>query len=306
MSSSHRLFSILLSLIALQCLSAQVMYQPLDSAPQDLQVSRFDGSIVVSAGYMLHLLNPDFSLNSTVMNINRKVVHRIALSHNATHVLLACMEAHCTHYEIDWHYEREIYRNSQIVIGFDGVPLSINPDGFYVASADPLAIVVKEVSEDGGIIRDSEPAIRNDDFYRRQFLTGFEHGGFVYFIARDNGTNDISNKVRIVRLCHHGIDERGFNAMYEVVLECGPISPNSKVEVSNNIINVYGNSVIVLSVTTDEETRIISFLLDDIDAEIDASYAICSSGNNNTLSIPLAWYTERTCLTFSREVSSLF
>ena len=294
--------AVVLGFVSLSTTNGELLYHSLDSTPSDLQVSLFDASIVVSAGNKLYRFNPDFSLSSTVMNQDWMAGHRIALSQNSTHVLLICKETFCNYYEIYW-LDKEILSGPRVINGFDSVPIAIDSSGFYIATSDEISMNIKQLSEESYTIRTYDPAINNNSFYQRQYLEGFVYKDFVYFIARDSGATEITNKVRIVRACHNSSDQVAFDAMYEVVLECGAVSPNSKVKVSNNIVDRYGNAVITISVTTVNETSICSFSFDEIDAEINASYALCSSGRNDSLSIPLAWFSERTCARFSEAVS---
>jgi hypothetical protein len=274
----------------------------LDSAPLDLQVSLYDGSIVVSAGMELFLLDPNLTVSSSVMVHDRIPGQRIALPHNSNDSVLVCKEEFCSHYDVDWMYDEEIYEFvSPVARGFDSVPLSVEPTGFYIATSDGRSIDIKQLDENGNPMRDYNWAFNNNQFYQRQFLEGFQYGDFIYFVARDNGTSELANKVRVIRLCH-GFTMRAFSAAYEAILECGEMSANSKVEVSSSLLDEFGNPMITFAVTTDEDTNICSFSLDNINAEMDASYTWCSSNENSSLIIPLAWYNERTCGIFSSSV----
>ena len=271
----------------------------LDTAPTDVQVSLYDGSIVVSAGQELLLLNPDFTLNSSVTTHDRRVGQRIALSRNASDVVLVCKEGYCTHYTVDWEYEEILVSSEQVGSGFGSVPLSTELNGFYIGTSDSSSFKVEQINEDGFFMHDYHQFFRNTNFYQRQFLHGFEYGNFVYFVVRDNGTNDVTNNIRVMRFCHD-LEQPAFKAAFEAILDCGVMSPNRKVEVANSLLDEFGNARITVAVTTDGETNIYSFLLDDIDAEMDASFTKCST--NGSLTISLAWYYERTCLTFSISV----
>ena len=275
------------------------LYYHLDSPPTDLQVSPFDASIIVSAGQKLHLLNPDFSPNSSLLTHDRTEVHRIALSYNTSDVVLACKDGYCTHYEVDWLFP-EILTSTMVGRGYDSFPLSLDPGGFYIASTDSISMTILQLDQDSNTLRNYDGVFQNENFLRRQFLHGFQMGNFVYYIVRDNGTHS-SNNVRIMRLCHD-TEVSDFDAEYEAVLECSAVSPSSKVEVSHNLIDEFGNAVITISVTTDHETNLCSFFLEDVNAEMDKSYTQCSNGENNALAIPLVWYTEQTCTTFSNLV----
>ena len=273
-----------------------LLYYHVDSPPTDLQVSPFDWSIIVSAGQKLHLLNSDFSPNSSVSTRDREEVYRIAPSYNTSDIVLACKDSYCTYYDIDWLLE-DIFTSRTIGRGYDSFPLSLDPDGFYIASTDSVSMTVLQLDQDSNTLRTYDGAFRNENFLRRQFLHGFQNGNFVYFIVRDNGTLS-ANNVRILRFCHD-YEVFEFDAAYEAVLECSAMSPSSRVEVSHSLMDEFGNAVITISVTTDQETNLCSFFLQDINAEMDESYNVCSSGENNALTIPLVWYNERTCATFS-------
>ena len=268
-----------------------VVYYELDSPPTDLQVTPFDGSIVVSAGQKLHFLNMDFSPNSSVITHDRQEVYRIAL-YNTSDVVLACKDAYCTYYEIDWLYQ-EFYTSRPVGRGFDSVPLSLDLDGFYIATTDTISMTILQIDQDANTLRTYAEVFKNENFYRRQFLYGFQLGDFVYYVVRDNGTLS-SNNVRIMRLCHD-TEVFTFHAAYEAVLECSPMSTNSRVEVSHSLMDEFGNAVITVSVTTDHETNMCLFYLESINLEMDRSYALCSSGENNTLTIPLVWHNQHTC-----------
>ena len=313
MGSDHCVSVIVLTLTAFHCFTFAITPADarddapaslqLDSAPLDLQVSLYDGTIVVSAGMELLLLDPNLTVSSIVMVHDRIRGQRIALSHNTSNSVLVCKEEFCSHYDVDWMYDEEIYEFvSPVARGFDSVPLSIEPTGFYIATSDGQSIDIKQLDENGNSLRDYNWAFNNNQFYQRQFLEGFQYGDFVYFVARDNGTSELANKVRVIRLCH-GFTMRAFSAAYEAILECGEMSASSKVEVSSSLLDEFGNPMITFAVTTDEDTNICSFSLNNINAEMDASYTRCSSNENSSLIIPLAWYNERTCGTFSNFVS---
>lgn len=296
----------MLSVVAIYCLSfattladaQDVVYLQLDNTPLDMQVSPWDGSIIVSAGLEMHRLNPDFTLNSSVITHDRRPARRIAVSSNASHIVLACKETYCTLYDVDWMYQM-FYHNKLVGRGFYSVPLSIDPQGFYIGTSDSNSIDIIHFNEDFTSNRNYERSFNNNSFYQRQFLQGFQYNNFVYFIVRDNGTNEISNNVRAVRVCHELHYNILFDAAYEAVLDCGVMSASSKVEVGSNLMDEFGNATITLAVTTDDETSICSFSLEAINSEMDKSYTLCSSGRNNSLVIPLAWYSERTCSTFT-------
>ena len=271
----------------------------LDTAPTDVQVSLYDGSIIVSAGQELLLLNPDLTLNSSVTTLDGRAGQRIALSRNASNVVLVCKEGYCKHYAVYWE-EEDISQPKQIGYGLDGVPLSTEPNGFYIGTSDSSSFKVEQINEDGFFIHDYHQRFRNANFYQRQFLHGFEYGNFVYFVVRDNGTNDVTNNIRVMRFCHD-LEQPALEGAFEAILDCGVMSPSSKVEVANSLLDEFGNARIIFAVTTDDETNICSFLLDDIDTEMDASFTKCST--NGSLTIPLAWYySERICLAFSISV----
>ena len=295
----------LLGALMIHCSSGAIdtqhsdLYFQLESPPTDLQVSPFDASIVVSAGIKLHLLNPDFSPNASVTTHDWQEVYKIGLSYNTSDIVLACKDTGCTHYDVDW-LDESFFTSRNTGSGFDNVPLSLDPAGFYVANSDTQAIKVLQIDQDGLNMREFEGIFQNPSFYQRQFLYGFVHGEYVYYISRDNGTN-ASNNVRVMRLCHD-FEMFTFDAAYEAVLECSAMSATSRVEVSHSLMDAFGNPVITFSVTTDHETNICSFAIADIDAEMDTSYTLCASGNHNALKIPLVWYDQRTCTTFSSSV----
>ena len=303
-------FSLLLSLFLLYSATAQpatvqgsdLYYGGLASPPTDLQVSPVDASIVVSAGNMLHRLNPDFSHNSSVTTVDRQAVYRIALSHNTSDVLLACKDVHCTRYDVDWIFQ-SLFTHNRVADGFDGIPLSTDPSGFYIASSDTLEMSIEQIDQDGLFTRDFVGIFDSNNFYQRQFLYGFVHGDYVYFIARDNGTlTSNTNNVRILRLCHD-FEVIAFEAAYEAVLECSAMTVNSRVEISHSLLNEYGNIVITFAVITDIETNICSFFLDEINAEMDSAYDDCSSDNYSSVQIPLVWYDQPNCFIFASPVS---
>ena len=278
------------------------MYLPLNSTPTDIQVSLLDGSIVVSAGTEIFRLNIiDFTLNGSVTTHDHEPGHRIALPHNTSETILVCKDSFCTHYYIDWELG-EFYMYTMVARGFDSVPLSVYPEGFYIGTSDGTSINIKHFNEEDSTEREYDWAFTNITFNRRKFLQGFQYGDFVYFVVQDNGTNLIANNVRVIRLCHD-LDYIAFDAAYEAVLDCGKVSPNSKVEVSSNILNGYGDNVTVtIAVTTEDDTNICSFSIDDINSEMDASYDLCSSRDSSDLRIPLVWYNDRTCGVFSDSV----
>lgn len=275
------------------------MYLPLNSTPMDIRVSPLDGSIVVSAGPDILRLDIDFTLNGTVTTHDHQPGHRIALSHNTTDTILVCKDSFCTHYYVDWELE-ELYLSTKVARGFDSVPLSVDPEGFYIGTSDGRSINIKHFDVEDNTEREYDWAFTNNTFNQRKFLQGFQYGGFVYFIVQDNGTSLIANNVRIIRVCHD-LDSTSFDAAYEAVLECGKVSPGSKVEVSNSILNG-NNFTITISITTDDDTNICSFSINDINSEMDASYDLCSSRDSSDLKIPLVWYNERTCGVFSEAV----
>ena len=316
MRSDRCVSVIVLTLVAFHCFAVAitpadaqddaVLSLQLDSTPVDLQVSLYDGSIIVSAGLELILLSPNLAVSSSVMVHDRTPGQRIALSHNSSDSVLVCKESICTHYYIDWMYEEEIYGTvSPVARGFDSVPLSVEPLGFYIATNDGQSIHITQIDENGIVMRDYDWAYRNSQFYQRQFLEGFQYGEYVYFVARDNGTSEIANQVRVIRLCH-SFTMPAFSAAYEAILECGEMSASSKVQTSSNLLDEFGNPMITFAATTDEETNICSFSINDIDAEMNASFTQCSNIENSGLIIPLAWYDERRCGIFSTFVSNFY
>lgn len=299
-------------LCVLSAITAQedlLPYFQLDSTPTDLQVSpsfEEDDSIVVSTGHKLYLLNLDFSLISSIDTRDAQGIRRISVSYNSTDFILACKEAYCTYYDVNWLDEDFYTLPKQVGSGANNVPLSVDPTGFYLANVfthpSVSTMSITQIDDHAIDQRSYDEAVRN--IYNRQFLHSFQLGEYVYFIVKDNGTES-QNNVRIMRLCHD-LDMTVFDAAYEAVLECSPVSPTSKVEVSHNLLDEFGNAVITFAVTTDHKTNVCLFLLSDIDSEMDRSYSICSSGNNNTLEIPLAWHNGGTCATFSRTVSHYY
>ena len=273
--------------------SAQdVMYVHLNSTPTDVQVSLSDGFIIVSAGLEVIRLTPDFLIDSTAQIEDRRPGYRIAISHNTSESLLVCKEDFCTKYLVDWEYG-EFYDEMRIGRGFDLVPLSLEFGGFYIGTSDGTSIIVLQIDPDYGfVIRDYDEAFNDKNFDHRKFLHGFEQTEVLYFVVQDNGTTEITNNIRIMRFCN----DTEFNAAYEAILDCGTVSDKSKVTVSITQLDVF---TLTVAVTTDDDTNICSFSLDDINSEMDASYSLCSSGDHNNLSIPLAWYNERTCEVFS-------
>ena len=275
----------------------------LDSTPVDLQVSLYDGSIIVSAGLELLLLSPNLTVINSVMVPDRLPGQRIALSQNSSDVVLVCKESICTQYFIYW-MDEDIYGTvSPVARGFDSVPLSVESVGFYIATNDGQSIEITQIDENGDSMRDYEWAYNNNQFYQRQFLEGFQYGEYIYFVARDNGTSEIANKVRVIRLCH-SFTMLAFSAAYEAILECGEMSAASKVQASSSLLDEFGIPMITFAVTTDEETNICSFSINDINAEMDTSFTQCSSNENSGHIIPLAWYYERVCGTFGSFVSN--
>ena len=271
----------------------------LDSPPTDLQAAVFeDGvAVVVSAGNEIHLLDHNLTPISSIRTYDGRVGHRITISRNSSETVLVCKETYCTHYVFDWFGNAIIqYKNAGRSRGFNNFPLAIEPDGFYIATADRTSFAVEQFDDLLDSLRSYDWPFLYTITFKRQFLHGFVYEDNVYFVVQDNGTAPLSNNVRILRFCHEILV---FDASYEAILDCGMVSANSKVEVSSSPLEIFGfeDAAITLAVTTNGDTSICRFSLDDINAEMDASYTQCS--HNDTLPIPLVWYNERTCAAFN-------
>lgn len=139
----------------------------------------------------------------------------------------------------------------------------------------------------GDTLRSSEADFTvHTNSFQRDFIAGFKHKGFIYFIVMDNGTESSDHHIRILRVCDDPDDGR-FSALYEAVLDCGTLSPETRI---SSFTSVDGKSEFtgVIGITGGEQNRVCSFNVKDIDREMLKTFQECSDGTND---IPLAWNT---------------
>ena len=267
-----------------------------DDPPTDMKISPWDGSVYVSAGARLIYLNADLTENASVPTIGGRIAH----AYNDTDIFMACTEEFCRRFNIDWP-ESDVYDPQDVIQGSSSTTLvSVQlEDQFYVGATENEDIILEQIDP-----RSPDPQLRvfdqsivNENFYRRQFLYAFESEDYVYFLVRDNGTNDLTTNMRVMRVCQEeGGTDYHFVAVYEAILECGDFSASSQVTVSESVVEmeVVGKATII-AITTNSKTNICIFSIGNIDMEMDMSYSECVSGDNNERTIPLVWYNDRTC-----------
>lgn len=268
----------------------------LDDPPTDMKISPWDGSVYVSAGAMLIYLNADLTENASVSTIGGRIAH----AYNDTDIFMACTEEVCRRYNIDWP-DSEPYEPQDVIQGSSSTTLvSVQLENqFYVGATDNEDIILKQLDSHSPDpqLRVFDQSIVNENFYRRQFLYAFESEDSVYFLVRDNGTNDLTTNLRVMRVCQEeGGTDYHFVAVYEAILECGDFSANSQVTVSDSVVEMeMVGTATIIAITTNSKTNICIFSIGNIDMEMDMSYSECVSGDNNDKTIPLVWYNDRTC-----------
>ena len=287
-------------LVVLSCtssLKATAAYYPLQVPPTDVTMHPWDGRVIVSAGRKLSALNPDLTLNSSINTIGG----HIGLIYNNTENILMCTDEICKLYlYVDWanpesHDTQLLPKRS---VSTTLVPVELE-NRFYIGSTDGRKIEIEEIDSSSMPLRSLSKRITNRSFYKRKFLHAFENGDSVYFLVRDNGTNDLTTSIRVMRVCQDV--QYYFKAVYETVLECGNFSANSQVIFSDTAtaLDEPTDITLTLAVTTDGVTNICKFSTADIDLEMNSSYSKCVSGNFNELMIPIVWYDSRTCGDFN-------
>ena len=288
-------------LVVLSCtpsLKATAAYYPLRAPPTDITMHPSDGRVIVSTGRKLFALNPDLTLNGSISTIGGHIGY---IYNNSEDHVLMCTDVYCRVYlYVDWtnpdSHDTQTLQRSRVSTTL--VPVELE-NHFYIGSTDNRKIEIEEIDASSMPVRLFSKAITNTGFYKRKFLHAFENGDSVYFLVRDNGTNNLTTSIRVIRVCQDV--QNYFKAVYETVLDCGNFSSSSQVIISDTptALEESTDVTLTLAVTTGGVTNICKFSTADIDLEMNSTYSKCVSGNFNEQKIPVVWYDSRTCGDFN-------
>ena len=272
----------------------------LSDVPTDLVVS-INGEIFVSAGRRLYRLNEDLSLDASILVSGRDArVQKMVLSSNESKIALCLSDGSCVVYNSDFMGTafEESTSVGRVVIPGSSIAMIISPsvygDTFYVGSqgqnfASGLDVIL--LGQYGLLYGESFRSSGADftvysDNFQRDFIAGFKHKKFIYFIVVDNGTESSDHRIRILRVCDDPDDSR-FSALYEAILDCGTLSQETQI---SSFTSVDGNFefIVGIGITGGEQNRVCSFNVKDIDREMLKTFQECENGTND---IPLAWNT---------------
>lgn len=283
--------------VCLHLSSADLPAFHLSAVPTDMTIST-SGDLYISAGRTLYSLNCNLIVDESVLvTTGNTNVTRIALSSNDSKIVLCLTDGSCLVYATEFLTLGRENTLASVTIPGETVALLSVPttleDTFYVGSegavtpggAQMIALGQYGIDEFSYTSRTSgvDLTISNDSFVSREFFSAFSHGEFVYFVVMDNGTSPSIHSIRILRLCNSA-NESYFRALYEVRLQCGTITPDTKI-VSFSLVGMSGMRA-VIGVTGDGRNHFCSFQVLDVDREIGRTFDECLSGNNE---IPLAW-----------------
>lgn len=176
------------------------------------------------------------------------------------------------------------------------ITLHLDDDSFYTGKFGLFQIFNKNFSflgqfgynSNSGILRTGKyPAVSN---YHRSYKSTFKFGDFIYFVAEDRQNNIPS--FTITRLCTQlTTSSENIEAVYEASLSEIPTNTTSRL-VNVQLMEGIGATdiaVVVICVSTDQNSGIYALRLTDLDKKMMTSYNKCKMHRHSTDSVNIPW-----------------
>ena len=301
---------LLSSLTVLSCLvykcAGQVSQFDLPGRPlihyPGLQVDS-EGRTFVAAGNQLLRLSSDLVVEQNVSLAYRAV--NISISPEGERLMVCKADLSCVVYNTS-DLTVETIGTGIALLSADSVAIISIEGSFYVGS-----YVLGMGSSLRGIIRlsqyiygdGSNSVIRQTDYvvgtssFTRNFLSGFESGGFVYFIVYDPNIDE--QAFRVMRVCHAtgcpgNNTSCGFTAFYEEDIKCGGTTSRfgdgaCGVSVVEDFGGTSGTSMILSRCRQDStfSNMVCSFNLSSVDSNMDMRLDGCK--NETIFDVEVSW-----------------
>lgn len=271
---------------------------------QDLQVDG-EGRAFVAAGNQLLRLSSSLVMEQNVILSSRAV--KISLSPGGEKLLVCTADISCVMYNAGDLSAQPLVTDVTLASA-GNMALFSSGSSFFTGSSERTISLsrIYNTSRTAYSEHSKNYTITSYDF-QRKFVFGFYSGNYSYFIVLDSG---LDGSIRIMRSCHDpsccsdGDGSCSFTALYEEVLFCGN-EFNSFIEADDGICGVSvvedfggknGASVFLSRchhAAQSGRNMVCSISVADIDAMMDGTYALCSSGLQ--YSSGTAWGAEKEC-----------
>ena len=275
--------------------------QPLIDYP-GLQVDS-EGRAFVAAGNQLLRLGSDLVVEQNVSLAYRAV--NISISPEGERLMVCKADLSCVVYNTS-DLTVEPIGAGIVLLSTDSVAIISIEGSFYVGSyvlgmGSILRGTIRlsqYIYGDGtsSVIRQTDYVVGTSSF-TRNFLSGFESGGFVYFIVYDPNTEE--QVLWVMRVCHAtgcpgNNTSCGFTALYEEDIKCGGTAARlgdgaCGVSVVKDFGGTSGTSMILSRCRQDStfSNVVCSFNLSSVDTNMDMRLDGCK--NETILDIEVAW-----------------